>query len=82
MISPEQYAEDVIRNAEQATARIFEVPGKIVNSPISKDLIHSILVDENYMAVASHVDTTTKEKIKQGLYVDFAKLVPRDRVIA
>ena len=34
------------------------------------------------MSVAAHVDESTKEKIKIGQYVDFARLVPKDRVLA
>ena len=32
--------------------------------------------------VGNHVDTTTKEKIIKGDYVDFSKLIPKDRILA
>ena len=34
------------------------------------------------MSVASHVDPSVKVKIIEGKYVDFAKLIPQDRVMA
>ena len=42
----------------------------------------SALVDEGYIVVGAHLDLVTVEKISNGEYVDFSKLLPRDRVIA
>ena len=39
------------------------------------------MVDEDYLLVASHVDSLTYSKIIASEYVDFAKLIPRDRVL-
>ena len=39
----------------------------------------SYCVDDNYVAVGSHIDSTLHEKILRSEYVDFAKLLPRDR---
>ena len=73
-------------------ARIHETPGKLkqllgkdVNilphlDP-NNDFMHSAMVDETYQQVASHVDLGTQAKIIKGEYVDFAKLVPKDRVM-
>ena len=67
-----------------ARAKIFDIPGKDFESPInnrvSGEFIHLVLVDENYMSVAVHLDQNTKDKIKAGQYVDFSKLVPKDRI--
>ena len=40
------------------------------------------LIDKSYMVMGNHLDETTIIKIKSGDYVDFSKLVPRDRVLA
>ena len=40
------------------------------------------MVDEDYLLVAAHVDEGTQRKIANQEYVDFAKLVPRDRVLS
>ena len=42
-------------------------------------LQHSSIVDENYVAIGSHIDVGLREKIKRGEYVDFAKLLPKDK---
>ena len=39
----------------------------------------SSLMDEDYQLVASHVDEQTRQKIVQGEYVDFVKLIRKDR---
>ena len=48
---------------------------------LSKEFVHSAMVDESYHLVGSHVDTHTQEKIVNGEYVDFARLVPKDRIL-
>ena len=34
-----------------------------------------------FIVVSSHVDVNTIERIQKGEYVDFGKLIPRDRVL-
>ena len=41
--------------------------------------IYSLMLDDDYQALASHIEEGIVEKIKQGQYVDFAKLLPRDK---
>ena len=80
-------AEKLIQQAEQAKARILEVPGKEIQSKnlrdeflakVSGELMHSVIVDEEFSMVASHVSEATKRKIVNGEYVDFIKLLPRE----
>ena len=82
-ITPEEHASQLIREAELSKARVMEIPGKSmeVNAGLSQELLHSVIVDEKYQAVASHVDASTKAKIERGDYVDFAKLIPCDCVM-
>ena len=40
------------------------------------------MVDEGYFVVGAHLDETTVSKIGKGEYIDFGKLLPRDRVVA
>ena len=40
------------------------------------------LVDEGYIVVGAHLDETMINKIAKGEYVDFGKLLPRDKVLA
>ena len=69
-IPPEVHAENQIREAERGKAQMNR-----------QALLHSVLVDENYLVVAAHVDDLTKQKILQFEYVDFSKLLPHDRVL-
>ena len=40
------------------------------------------MMDEDYMVVGSHVDKSTLEKIRKGDYIDFGKLLPKNRILA
>ena len=84
--TPTGFADKTVRDAELAKAKIFEVPGMLqseFNMPNPDNvMVHSMMVDEKYMSVASHIDVQTKTKIIEGQYVDFAKLVPRDKIIS
>ena len=85
-------SKDRIKQAEEAKARLYQVPGKQpMISPVSdssqvgkifkdRELLLSVLVDEGYTAVSNHVDEVTKRKIILGQYVDFSKLLPRDQI--
>ena len=76
-MTPEEKAEKLIKEAEAAKARIYSTPGKC--EEINKQF-HSVIVDEDYLLVASHVDSAMYNKIILGGYVDFARLIPRDRI--
>ena len=97
-MTPEDRANQHIRDAETSKARIHDVPGKrfdfnqvdleterektgLMELDLSKDYVHSTMVDESYQLVASHLDSNIQEKIVKGDYVDFGHLVPKDRVL-
>ena len=74
-------SEKVIREAEQNKARMFATPGNVVlNWCQSSEAIKSASVDENYLVIGAHVDALTQQKIVNHKYVDFAKLLPRNRI--
>ena len=89
--SPEEKANWIICDAKNSRARIHQLQGKEWNLyseshpqyeiDLSKEFMHSAMVDENYHLVGSHVDSVTQDKIVKGEYVDFAKLVPKDRIL-
>ena len=68
--TPEEIANQVIKNAELARASIFEVLGKLDHLSylahfngdfkVPNEFVHSMLVDKKYMSVASHVDPSVK----------------------
>ena len=62
--SPEERSRQMIRQVEENKARILEVPGKqAINSQDDGDLLHSVLVDDQYALVGAHLDDATKNKI-------------------
>ena len=76
--TPEERVNQKIRDAENTKATMFPTMGKSAKQFYSQ----TALIDESYMVVGNHLDETTITKIKSGDYVDFSKLVPRDRVLA
>ena len=38
-------------------------------------------MDQDYLLVSNHVDQVTQQKIIRGEYVDFGKLLPKDKVL-
>ena len=69
-------AANYIKEAEAAKARILNTPGKTLDfsqSPLSAN------VDDNYIIVGAHIDDNLKNKVSKGGYVNFAKLIPKDR---
>ena len=82
-------AEQLIREAEASKARMYEVPGnEILSNEASVPLEGNNFnrnnvfnhIDDDYLLVASHVDLNMQHRIANGEYVDFAKLLIRDRV--
>ena len=63
--SPEGRAEQLIREAEANKAKIYGPPGKeAFNSPIPNQFLHSAMVDETYMLVATHLDDNIIKNMK------------------
>ena len=86
----EERTREIIRRAESAKANMLQVPGKetIISSPNSNqfftsgDLYHSVVVDEGYSAIGRHLDENMKRWIQEGEYIDFSRLIPKDRVLS
>ena len=82
----EERAARMIRDAEAAKQQILEVPGKDFLTPhIDKEqvrgsYVNSILADEDYQVVASHVDESIKQRIVNNEYVNFSQLIPHDKI--
>ena len=73
----------MVKDAEKAKAKIFATSGKNLESiDVHNQYVHSAMVDENYLTVGSHIDDALINKIVNGEYVNFGKLIPRDRILA
>ena len=74
----------MIREAEAAKVCIAATPGEFQpnhhNVPLTFCRQQAAVVDENYIMVGSHVDENLHNKIVQHEYVDFTRLLPRDRL--
>ena len=75
--TPEENADEMIRNAKRAKAKILPPKGK----DDRENFMFIAQVDQDYVMVGTHLDETTKEKIVKGEYVDFSKLLPKDKVM-
>ena len=78
VLTPEQILEQKIRDTENAKARMFLIKGK---NPNNCDFVSTSLMDENYLMMGAHLDQQMIEKIQRGDYVDFGKLLPKDRIL-
>ena len=78
---PEEQANEVIKNAERAKERMFEVPGRqpLLNSGVVTGSVASM--DEDYQMIDAHVEESFKLKIVNWEYIDFSKLLSRGRTI-
>ena len=72
----QQKADDLIRESQQSQARVFEVSGRdTLNTTINEIAI----MDNNYQMLDTHIDDVLKRKIINFEYVDFGKLLIRNR---
>ena len=68
----------MLRDAEDAKLHIVATPGKEIN--VQYDKLNAQAVDDNYLVIGVHIDQTMKQKIANHKYVDFARLLPKDRI--
>ena len=80
-------AEKVIKEAEASRTKILTSQGKDglgmgcpLTSNLVNDFMHTALMDEDYLAIGGHVDITTQKKIVSNEYIDFARLLPCNRL--
>ena len=55
--------------------------GRMPMTPVS-NLVHAALLDEDYLLVGNYIDDSVRRKIGNGEYVDFSKLLLKDRTSA
>ena len=78
LITPEERTFTIIKEVEAAKAKIF--PSQ-ANEQIS-NFEFIAKMDQDYSLVGSHVDELTQAKIICGEYIDFGKLIPKERIIS
>ena len=88
-LTADHRAQQMIQQAEASRARIFKAQGELSDKvdsnrfecKLNSELVHSVMVDENYLMVGSHVDDNTKLKIITRQYVELEKLLVRDILV-
>ena len=82
----EEKVQDMIRQAELSKARMFNTPGKYFEKLLDRGvdlgqvLSPTVVVDEGYFVVGAHLDESVVNIIGRGEYVDFGKLLQKDKV--
>ena len=75
------HSEQIIRESEAAKARMYKTTGNEFTNPLVLESTEaSAIVDEGYMMVGVHLDKNLQLKIINSKYVDFSRLVSRDRI--
>ena len=75
--SVDQRADEMVREAEQARAQMYEIEGK----PENNFLLHPnqaqnvALIDNDYQMIDVHIEESMKKKILSFEYVDLSKLI-------
>ena len=75
--------EQLILDAEMVKAKMLpNPPGR--HNPNNTPMVHCSVssIDEDYLVVGGHLDESMQAKIKIGEYVDFGKLLPRDKILS
>ena len=83
-ITPQERAQQMVQEAENAKAQIFATQGSVQLQlhqlrQFDQLLSSTALVDEGCIVVGAHIDSQTIQKIEKGEYIDFGKLLPKER---
>ena len=76
-LTADHRANQLLQQAETSKARIFLAPGEFrtendrFQCNLSQELVHSVMVDEKYLMIGTHLDETIRSKIVRGEYVEF-----------
>ena len=75
--------DQIITAREEAKVRIYSTGGNLkANDRFNQMVSPSALMDEKLIVVGAHLEEAMINKIREGKYVDFSKLIPKDRVMA
>ena len=87
-MDPAEHAANMVRLLERAKASLFPPQGEqlhlnINNLNVPAEVVPDkdiSLMDQDYIVVSGQIDQALQERIIPGEYVDFSKLLPKDRV--
>ena len=82
--NPFHRSDQMIKDAEGVRSRMVSAPGRssleVGKNQIASNAVSTTSVDDNYMAVGGHIDSVLEEKIINFEYVDFSRLIPKDKI--
>ena len=78
--TPLEQADQVVKDAENSRARMFEVPGELNSNLVRDGKVNIALIDQDYQIIDSHVDVALCQKIINLEYVEFSKLIPNSKM--
>ena len=86
---PQKQGDKMVRLSERGKVSLFPPQGENLQNNLNanytnKQLVPKdvTLIDQDYVVVSGHVDPALQEKIVSGQYMDFGKLLPKDRLSA
>ena len=78
VMTPHQLSARNTVAAENNKAVIFPKTGKDSNL---NNFCTTAMMDEEYLVIGAHIDESMQQKITNGEYVDFGKLLPKDKIV-
>ena len=85
-----EYPGDLaIHRSENNRTRIYHQPGNIIDNRLGENNLaspgHGIrqmatTVDEEYLVIGGHVDSVLQQRIVEMDYIDFSRLLPKDKI--
>ena len=87
--TPEQQADQMVKDAERSRARLLGIPGNNdILTPytgkvavVDSGVVNGAQIDQDYQMLDMHVDETIEKCIQAFEYVDFSKLVSRNKLV-
>ena len=70
----------MIKEVKNARARVFMSKGKDDVNIVSRQNLSYSAMDEEYLVIDGHADSALQQKIIDFEYIDFARLIPKDRI--
>ena len=70
----------MIKEVKNARARVFTSKGKDDVNIVSRQNLSYSAMDEEYLVIGGHADSALQQKIIDFEYIDFARLILKDRI--
>ena len=87
-VNPYEVGENKTKEADQGKIPLTDTPGRgrvhdflgINREPQQVNHVFLANIDDEYMSIGRHIDAALQEKIVNFEYIDFGKIIPRDKI--